>query len=98
MDGWYLLVQSKTYGKEQDSDMFIDTQSSQSFMTEIYEFVSVEESLPHASIDELWKLETIGNIALAKKKYGQGVLEHLNNIVTKDNKSLSSYIALKKWR
>ena len=98
MDAQYLLVQSKTYGKEQDRAMFNDIQSSRSFMTEIYEFASVEESLPHASIDELWKLETIGIIGLAKKKYDQGVLEHFTNTVTKDNKSLSTYIALKKWR
>ena len=75
----------RTYGRKKDSTMFIDTQSSQSAMTEINQFVPVKESLLHASIDELCKLETIEITVPDKKKDDHGAIEHFNNTVTKDN-------------
>lgn len=75
----------QTHGRKQDSAMFIDTPSSQSAMTEIKQFFPVEESLPHANIAELRKLETVGITASDKKEDDYGALENFNKTVTKEN-------------
>ena len=69
--------------------MFINIQFSRSVMSRIteikkhvflyfygriHEFVPVKRSLPHTNVDELWKLEIIGNTTPYEKEGNHGVI------------------------